>query len=391
VPLRSKLLIRKYLKQIKPLRAGVRVLRSAIIRQRENIYVLEGNERNSQQPLSVLFAGNQLNKNYIAQLIFGESWTDAEHIRIWKNNLLRHTRSVSRKHAMMIIQSDGMSEVTQFEANLFQVPCWVGGVKNLRAYVEFAQHSNHIKSDIRRIRKNRFDYRVTREPEEFDRFYYNMYLPYIKHVFSDHAFLMSYQAMQEAIPQCELLLITQDGQDIAGGILVYDGSDRVRGWSLGVKEGDSRWVKAGALAAFEHLQTNYLLERDFGSLHRGASRPFLNDGALCFKKNRGMELTDHTSQSFVIKLLSDGPGARAFLQNNPFIYKDEETLSGAIFVAEETFSRDDVPRLWHDWYLPGLKCLTLFCIREGHSGDSSLHICGQIDKSSMLNASASLH
>lgn len=147
-----------------------------------------------------------------------------------------------------------------------------------------------------------------------------MYLPYVKKTFGDSAFLMPYEEMQEAIPRCELFLITQDGKDIAGGIHVYDETKRVRAWSIGVRDGNRNWVKAGALAALEYFETVYLHDQGYTQIHRGASRPFLNDGVLRFKLKRGMTITDNSALSFFIIPLRCSDGVRSFFENNPFIY-----------------------------------------------------------------------
>jgi hypothetical protein len=377
------LAIRSPLKSIKPLRSVIRPIRQRIHRLREDTWLLEGKERTSGQPLSILFKGERITRNYISEVFFKESWTEKEHARTWKYRRLQRALDVNGRHDLAIVQLDGPQPVTDSGAALYKVPCWVGGERDLHACSELARRSEHIKSDIRRIRKNRLSYRVTSEPEEFDRFYHSMYLPYIQRVFGNHAFLMSYQAMQSAIPDSELFLVTQDDKDIAGGILVYDGSDRVRGWSLGVKDGDDRWVRAGALAAFDHLQTDYLLEKGFRRLHRGGSRPFLNDGSLRFKKNRGMVITSHTPRGFIILPLRDTPAVRALLQHNPFIYEDEGKLKGAIFVPGEVIE-EDAARMYHDWYVPGLEGLTLFSLDQGHENELTIRICGWVDQSGAL-------
>ena len=205
--------------------------------------------------------------------------------RTWNNRLLKLATTTNGRHDMAILQLDMTPMFTDTEVPMFRMPCWVGGVKNLHAAAEITRRSAQIKSDIRRIRKNRLKYRVTSKPDDFDQFYHSMYLPHIQRVFNDHAYIMPYKEMQEAIPHCELFLITQDGEDIAGQILVYNESELVRAWSLGVKDGDDQWVRKGALTALENLQTDYLLEKDYSKLHQGASRPFLKDGVLCFKKN----------------------------------------------------------------------------------------------------------
>jgi len=373
------------LKRIKPLRAAVRAIKSPISRRREQVWLLEGLERDSEQPLSMLFAGGRDNRNYMAHLLFGESWHEKHGTRVWKHRLFQHARNPRGGHDLAVLHlQEGKAPATDVAAGVFQLPCWVGGEKDLLTAADFARRSKHIQSDVRRIRKNRLGYRVTREPAEFDRFYKTMYLPHIQRLFGDRAFIMQYEEMRAAIPDCELFLITQDDQDIAGGILVYDGSDRVRGWSLGVLDGDDRWVRAGALAAFEHLQTGYLLDKGFTRLHRGGSRPFLNDGALCFKKNRGMVLTDQSPQRFILVPLSDRAGVRSFLEHNPFIYAERDALKGAVFVDQPPDS-EAAARLHHDWHLAGLDGLTLFCLNAGQQGALRIQACGRIDSAGVLN------
>lgn len=376
--------VRSFFKRIKPLRAGMQALRHFTTRHFESVWILKGKEHSSGQPLSLLFAGQAASRNYITELVFGETQVETEIIQVWKHRLLQYVHTTNKKYDLAIVQSDTPYVAMDDGMAMFQIPCWVGGERDLRAAPEFAQRSKHIKSDIRRIRKNRLDYRVTSDPAEFDRFYHTMYLPYIQRIYSGSAFLMSYQEMQTAIPHCELFLITQDGEDIAGGILVYDDSERVRGWSLGVKDGDNQWIRQGALAAFEHLQVGYLLEKGFSRLHRGGSRPFLNDGALCFKKNRGMEIMDHTSQHFIMLPVHDCAGVRAFLRENPFIYEDGGTLKGAVFVSGESLSEEDAARVFHNWYVRGLDSLNLFSFGEDHG--LSIRTFGWIDRSGKLNA-----
>jgi hypothetical protein len=142
------------------------------------------------------------------------------------------------------------------------VPCWIGGMQDLRVVHWLAEYSRDVETDLKRIRRNRLDYRVTTDPAEFDRFYRTMYVPYITRTFGDHAFLMQYEELQAALSNCELLLRTQDGQDIAGGIIIYE-HGRPRGWSVGVKDGDSRWVKAVGLSAIHYLRARYLRSRGF--------------------------------------------------------------------------------------------------------------------------------
>ena len=389
----KQLIFYKFLKKIGPLRVLVSKLKRFIGRYREDIWFLEGRECLSKQPLSVLFSGDLNSRNYIKRLIFGDSPvkvvnTSNWRSRGWNSRLLKLASTSNERHDMAILELDMPSMPTVTEAPMFRIPCWIGGEKSLHAAAEISRRSTQIKSDIRRIRKSRLKYRVTSDPDEFDQFYYSMYLPHIQRVFGDHAYLMRYKQMQEAIPHCELFIITQDGEDIAGGILVYDGSEIVKGWSTGVKDGDHRWVRKGALAALEYLQTDYLLEKGFSRYHTGGSRPFLKDGVLCFKKNRGMKIVDNTDKSFLILPVKDCAGLRGFLVGNPFIYEDQGKLKGAVFTSSENPSEDDIARLFHDLYIPGLEYLTLFRLSKSKHSILPFHEYGTIDASGMLNTAS---
>lgn len=373
------------LKMVTPLHRGVRAIKQRITGRKANFWVINGQERESGQALKLFFSGQLENRNYITHLAFGDIHSMSGKSSMQSKKIFRHAVSRRNHCDLAVIQTETLPSADQTANDWFAVPCWVGGEKNLQDAVELARRSDHIKSDIRRIRKNKLDYRVTRDPEEFDRFYHTMYLPYIQNNYGDRAMLMSYESMKAAQNQCELFLVTQGDNDIAGGILVYDDTDRVRGWSLGVKDGDFAWVKAGALAAFEYLQTGYLFEKGYKRLHRGASRPFLYDGALSFKKNRGMKLTDHKPHWFVIIPLKYTAAVRSFLINNPFIYQDESRLKGAVFLDKRINAESGMAKLFRDTYVTGLDQLNLYCINDGNSEESGIHHCGALDSSGKLH------
>jgi hypothetical protein len=98
-----------------------------------------------------------------------------------------------------------------------------------------------------------------------------------------------------------------------------------------------------------------------------------------------MEITENTDSSFFMLPVRDCAGVRGFLLENPFIYEDQGKLKGAVFVSGEKPSEDDIARLFHDLYIPGLDCLTLFSQSKSNDGILSIHTYGSIDSSGVLN------
>ena len=380
--------IKGFLKSSELLRKLVHSIRFVKSQYFTKVILIQGSGKRSQQSLRVLFSGAENSMYYVIDTIFGDSEVTMHESAVWSKNLWSYAQQENSKHDLAIIQTDALPHEIKSKNKAFILPCWIGGVKELAKGIQLARQDSQIKSDIRRIRKNRLGYRVSTEEHDFDCFYQQMYLPYIKKIYGNFAFLMTYEDMKATLQQSQLFFITQDGVDIAGGIHVFDDAKEipVREWTIGVKDGDRSWVKMGALSALDHFETVYLHEKGYSHLHKGASRPFLNDGVLRFKLKRGMTITDHTEQSLVLCGLQNRQGVETFLQNNPFLYMDEGELHGAIFISSDTHLNQDVAdSLYKKWYPSESVKLNLFTANGGEASGSFIRPRGTISKCGELS------
>ena len=165
--------------------------------------------------------------------------------------------------------------------------------------------------------------------------------------------------------QSELILIKRDGEYIAGENLLFkDGG--VRAWSLGVMDGEFRYVKEGAIGALYYYKMKYLQERGYRRLQAGASRAFLKDGVLCFKKKWDMRLTSARSAGFWIKPVGGNAGVAAFLRNNPFIYQKARGLHGAVFLnSAESTTKDVLGSLHKSYGIRGMSGIDVYVSNGG--------------------------
>jgi hypothetical protein len=235
------------------------------------------------------------------------------------------------------------------------VPCWVGGEIDLAAAVARTRQSKNAKEDLRRIRRDQIDYEVTRSDRAFEQFYANMYKPYIETVYGDRAFFMSHAEMTRMRDRSELLVVKMKGEAVAGLIILYE-NGRPRAWSLGVKDGNRAYVKAGALRALDYLLVSYFTGKGYSTVHMGASRPFLEDGVLRHKRRIGLRLTDHTSRSYALQPMPGSHAAAAFLKSNPFIGLGQDgNLRGMVFIDDEAgLAKSQLQRLIEEYEIPGL-------------------------------------
>lgn len=370
----------RLLRAITPLRAAARFGREHLARYRPQVWRLEGRERASGAPLAILFAGQIENKNYLANLAFADSPADQALGRRWLWALLppvgkRESDGVDLR-IIELYESQRRWLRRRFQ---FFVPIWIGGEVDLPSRVARQQNSKNSKEDLRRMRKNETTYEVTRDPEAFEDFYSNMYLPYIKNRYGNRAFSMSHDEMAGIYGHSDLFFVKVRGERVAGQILLYE-NDRVRAWSIGVKDGDSSYVKAGAIKALDYLLFQHLAERGYKALHMGASRPFLLDGVLRYKRRLGLRVIDHTARYFSLSFSVGSAGANAFAANNPFIYESGGAYRGALFIeADLPLSQEQYREFYAEYYIDGLAGLSLFEARAGSEKQLAQIAAGSFD------------
>ena len=347
------------LKRLAPLRMVVQQTRNMLSRYRPAAWRLEGCVRDGDAPLSIVFAGQVESKNYLAHLAFSDPPTEATLGPQWVVEVLPPARAMA-KADIAIAELDPWQRRLLRDRFDFHLPCWVGGDVDIERAVSHIRASKNAKEDLRRIRRDKFGYRIEHGAEALERFYLEMYRPYIDAVYGDRAFAMSYREMMERCDCSELFVVTMRDEPVAGLIILYE-ADGPRAWSLGVRRGDRGYVKAGALRALDYLLLFHLAEKGCRRVHMGASRPFLNDGVLRHKRRLGLRLNGGSRLGFGVRLSAPSRGAETFLRNNPFIFENDDVYRGAIFV-ERSFSvsaLDERQRWWREYGMEGLRDVSL--------------------------------
>jgi hypothetical protein len=138
-----------------------------------------------------------------------------------------------------------------------------------------------------------------------------------------------------------------------------------------VKDGDPAHVKAGVLAALYYFSMSHLINKGYQRLHLGATRPFLRDGVLQYKKKWGTRIVGSSRRWFVLNPLRNIIGVKAFLANNPFVFESDSGLNGALFVGQApSFSDDEVYKLQEYCHELGIQSVKIFRFPEQHWSQS---------------------
>lgn len=336
------------------------LIRSYLRKFRYSAWVLEGAEKHSGAELRMLYLGGyEVNKNYVENLVFRPPIREINLGRFW---LFRPTGFINKRlskadMAVTEIKNEIMGNTPK---SGFYIPCWIDGKIDIDETLRLTETDSKIKCDLRRISKFRYTYEVVREKEKFIDFYNNMYVPHINKNYGNESTLRSLDNILSKLEYSELLLIKDGEKSVAGEVIVYRRSGP-KILCLGVLDGDHRYVKEGVICALYYFRSIYLKKKEYAEVDLGASRGFLNDGVLKFKKKWGINLTAIRGGGFMIHRLTLRAGTKSFLKNNPFIVSEPDGFSSVCFLDENAIGTEkEQNKLIKTLTAPGIKKLLVF-------------------------------
>ena len=333
-----------------------------------SLWIVAGEEISSKQKLVIIYAGHEVGKNYLANLAFGSSYSDSYIGRKWLWEIPKAVKESSCDCSLMVAEAPKVLRVLFRKTKHLYIPCWVSGEVDISGNDRSFLKNESLKSDVRKIGKNKLHFEVTNRPSDLRDFYYNMYLPYITKTHGNRSEIVSYDFVKSEFGERRLLnelLLVKKEEEYVAGILLGFKSNRAQLWYLGVKDGNFDYVQNGAIGALFYFSVRYLEEKGFTRIGFGRSRPFLRDGVLRFKRKWNPRIFNEYTVGFVIRPLSWADGVKGFFLNNPFIYEDKAELNGALFVpGDRSLSAKDFKKIYKDYYLKGLSKLAIYRFGE---------------------------
>ena len=232
----------------------------------------------------------------------------------------------------------------------FIVPIWIKQVlEEIDRPMEDILGFMHkdMRRNIRKVEKQGFSYRLTQEKEDFDFFYYKMYLPYIKLRHDGQGMsLDNYESAYDFIKKGKLILIMDSQDPVCGGIFRLDG-DMCVGQIMGVLDADYDLVKRGVNVALYWSMLNWARAHGAKRINFGSSRAFTSDGVFNFKRQWGTRVyfhkDKHTQWSFYAQKLPEN--FQGYLNKLGFITRcDGKGYRVIINGLEESSSTADFTR-----------------------------------------------
>lgn len=214
---------------------------------RKNGWLLDGNEKHSNSHLKIFYARRALNKNWIAHLAYGVVYREDHEGKVWIWAI--PWLAARYRDIALVIGQENASELKRAgRRSDFYVPFRVDSEFNLPLNEDKIRSKEGVRSDIRNVRKYRQEYEITHEDQKFRLFYDTMYVAHTLKAQGNCGALMPFDLMIKQIDSADLIPTRRGTEYVAGEVVVHE-RNGVRAWSLGVKDGDNRYVREGVLGA----------------------------------------------------------------------------------------------------------------------------------------------
>jgi len=326
-------------------------------------YELKGPEKHGGHDLTAVFMGSSASRAYLSNLLFRGNPAVRVLGRLSPRNIVSFLDGTHPRADLIFLESPSLLSPAFRKRGCLIIPQWVGTSLETTGPGESilkAMGSKSLREDLRRVHKQKYRYRVSRNQEDFYFYYHRMHVPYVSHRYDDLTLPTRYEAMKRLWEKGFLVLVSGEGheQEISGGLCFIRG-DTFYLRTIGVLDGRKEFVSQGALAAVDYFAIRMAEEAGCGFFDFGLSRPFLRDGVLVYKKKWGGRLipSPRNPGMWAFKVLRFHGGTLSFLKNNPLIFDALGEPAGLVFHAGGPLSPADISVMKKTFFHRGMKAL----------------------------------
>lgn len=215
------------------------------------------------------------------------------------------------------------------------------------------------KETERKIRRYGFTCRISHDLQDFDIFYYKMFLPLMDKQYGNSVYIDTYNQLKEYFLKGFLLIVMDKKQPISGG-LCFQEKNNIICFRVGVV--DLNYRNKGAQSAIFYFLIQYAKDHNFETVDLTLSRFLLNDGVYIAKRKWGA--TTSVDSSLKARVLFFIPKhtdkISSFFTTTPIIIHSDNGLEGVVgWKDNKPISKESKKHLLKHYYAPGLSGLQL--------------------------------
>ena len=286
-------------------------------------YIVSGQEKFSGERITILFISEKDLCQYLKSIIFLKN---PQIEKSFKINIINYNKKVKKLKSKI----DGVFvKCDRFYSGYFEkkgftiIPEWVTMKLDISEPLDdiYKNLSKGAKEEIRKIKKHGFTYEISQDKNMLELFYNKMYLPYITHKYGEIDTCANFYAFQHLFERGSKILFVKLEDEYLFGGLFSKNKNKVSATYAGVMEGKYDYIQKGAIAASYYYLIQHSKEKGANEINFGSCRSFLNDGVYSYKRKWATivdKMNNTSTQVYSFKNISDKPGIKSFIDNNPF-------------------------------------------------------------------------
>ncbi len=329
-----------------------------------DVSIIMGSEKHTDEPMKTLYIGGYDNYSFI----IGEMYSSFEvKTKYKKINSLRVRSLVDKyKNTVDIIFTDVelLYCKTLPRAEFIRVPRWIRQKYKVPDTWEEVLNSfrkNTKRTDLRKVRKYGFTYKITRSEDDYKSFYHHMHIPYIKKRFGDAAIIEPEWKFMRQCRKGELMQIIRNDKILAA-VLFYQSAERLAYVWVGVPACIRGDIFKGVFSAMYYFTIMYGYESGCHEIDFLGTRPLLNNGLFRYKRKWGtyVQRSANPWGEIFLKPMKFNNAVKSFFTHNHFIEREGSDLVGKLLVDNQKVSKGDLEKIIKSYFSDGIKCLKVF-------------------------------
>ena len=334
---------------------------------RPEIRIMEGYEKYSNDPLSVIYVGSLNDIDFISGCLFSKvevqnadaSWWAIFNVRKW---VAGHMGGVD-----LIVVDIGypLSSIIR-QDNSLNIPRWV------KQRVKISDNWHEILKGMSRkrrrevsryIRKYGFTWKTAVSGQACREFYSDIYKPYINRRFGNEAILVSEKKFMSECSMGTILQVYGEGKIWASNLLKYDGKQLSSGWVGYVCDKDAVPHK-GVSDVLDYYTLVHAYINGCVRLDLGSSRALTSNGVFQYKKKWGayIENSRVPQGDIQIRPMRFTDAVKSVLCNNGFIVRDGRRLIVKILLMSGRVSLQELKQQIDEKQTKGLASMKVYAL-----------------------------
>jgi len=325
--------------------------------QKVQIYEIRGFIEGADNKIAVLFVGKEHCAHQFASLVYHQI---DKTLLIEELRFSQITSAIKTSTPEIIAVNVEKPQANEFEKQGYLLLPDISFKLDLLKPIDdiIIKMSKRRRRDIKKIEAANYSYTISKDKDDdFNFFYWKMYLPYAAQRFGKAAYIKKYGESKAFYETGGGIIFVRKCEKLVAGILFRVVGKTLYAISMGLCQQGEKFAEQRASQAALLFLIKWAKMKGMVSLDYGTSLPFFREGVFIYKKEWGMSVTEPIDQSYcALKLNSPNAGFLSFLQQNPFIVSDNGILKGVVLLNHKP-TKEELTQIFSEYFLPKLSSI----------------------------------